>query len=143
MQGGRGKGPGTQTCLHFTSCCCHCSLVSLSKLCSVMGTDYSHGVLEGMQLCSHSASWPCLQDYECLDVALSRNWMAVVDLLDGYPAYGLNFPGQWVSVSSLKTACRNSLHQKASSNLLSSNMHVLSHTCPTGEQGWHQGTASA
>lgn len=59
--------------------------------------------------------------------------MAVVDLLDGYPAYGLNFQGQWVSVSSPKTACRNSLHQKASSNLLSSTMHVLSHTCPTGE----------
>lgn len=48
VRGGRGKGPGTQTCLHFTSCCCHCSLVSLSKLCSVMGTNYSRGALEGM-----------------------------------------------------------------------------------------------
>lgn len=69
--------------------------------------------------------------------------MAIVDLLHGHPAYGLSFRGQWVSVSSPKTACRNSLYQRASSNLLGSNMHVVSHTCPTGEEGWHQGTASA
>ena len=38
VQGGRRKGAGTQTCLNFISCCCHCILVSLSKLCSLMGT---------------------------------------------------------------------------------------------------------
>lgn len=69
--------------------------------------------------------------------------MAVVDLLAGCAAYGLSLHGQQVSVSSPSMASRKSLHQKVSSSLLGSNTHVLSHMCPTGEKGWHQGTASA
>lgn len=69
--------------------------------------------------------------------------MAVVDLLDMYPAKGLSFQKKRISVSYHKTACSNMVHQKASSNLLCSNMHVLNHICPSGDEGRHQGTASA
>lgn len=69
--------------------------------------------------------------------------MVILDLLDMYPAKGLSFQEQQISVSHPKTACRNMAQQKASSNLPGSNMHVLNHICPRRDEGRHQGTASA
>jgi len=114
VQGGKGKGAGTQTCLNFISCCSHCILVSLSKLCSLVVTVtiamLCCTVTEGTCALLQLAALVCrIMSAQVLPSPGTGRWMAVADLLDGHPAYGLGFQGQWVSVSSPKlpagTAC--------------------------------------
>lgn len=56
---------------------------------------------------------------------------------------GAEFSGVVISVSHHRTAGRNMVHQKASSNLPGSNMHMLNYMCPSGDEERYQGTASA
>lgn len=127
MQGSRGKGTWTQICLNFISCCCHCILVSLSKFCSLTGAVI-------LQLCSALLFWRVCN---CALIQLAGLVCRVIraQVLPLRPAgyvssQGTFFRSSRISVSHHKTACRNMVQQKASSNLPSSNMQALNHIMP-------------